>query len=136
MRTLPGRVQDSCSFIITEHTRFLNGTTQGRGNFRRSAGIGRGAQGRRRDAGRTFLSGNWGWLGIVVALQSFNTVLGVHRGLSVQAIPQRAHRHRGAQRSIGDFHGPRARRRAPLVVRGRVFVPCCPNHRCVIVGLR
>ncbi len=36
------------------------------------------------DAGRTFLSGNWGWLGIVVALQIFNTVLGeelLFRGL-------------------------------------------------------
>jgi uncharacterized protein len=35
-------------------------------------------------AGQTFLSGNWGWLAIIVALQIFNTVLGeelLFRGL-------------------------------------------------------
>jgi membrane protease YdiL (CAAX protease family) len=35
-------------------------------------------------AGHTFLSGNWGWLGIILALQVFNTVLGeelLFRGL-------------------------------------------------------
>jgi membrane protease YdiL (CAAX protease family) len=34
--------------------------------------------------GHTFLSGNWGWLGIIIALQVFNTVLGeelLFRGL-------------------------------------------------------
>jgi membrane protease YdiL (CAAX protease family) len=34
--------------------------------------------------GHTFLSGNWGWLAIIVALQVFNTVLGeelLFRGL-------------------------------------------------------
>jgi membrane protease YdiL (CAAX protease family) len=36
------------------------------------------------DDGQTFLSGNWGWLGIILALQVFNTVLGeelLFRGL-------------------------------------------------------
>ena len=36
------------------------------------------------DAGQTFLSGNWGWLAIILALQIFNTVLGeelLFRGL-------------------------------------------------------
>lgn len=36
------------------------------------------------DDGRTFLSGDWGWLGVIVALQIFNTVLGeelLFRGL-------------------------------------------------------
>jgi membrane protease YdiL (CAAX protease family) len=35
-------------------------------------------------AGQTFLSGNWGWLAIIIALQIFNTVLGeelLFRGL-------------------------------------------------------
>jgi membrane protease YdiL (CAAX protease family) len=35
-------------------------------------------------AGQTFLSGNWGWFGIIIALQIFNTVLGeelLFRGL-------------------------------------------------------